>query len=626
MPVTVVEGRRLTLTNLDKVLYPATGTTKGELVHYYTVVASALLPHLRDRPVSFVRYPDGPSGGTFVAKHLPQGTPAWVATAATPSRSRGEPIRQVLIQDLPTLVWAANLVAELHTPQWREDAPGMADRLVFDLDPGAPADILACRDAARLLRDRLAADGLTAYPKTSGSKGLHLLVPIEATPSAEVTAYAKTLAEELSAENPRAIVAKMTKSARPGRVFVDFSQNAAAKTTASPYTARARDVPMVSTPVTWDELNAATTADDLVFTIDDVPERVREHGDLLAPMLNPRRAGTLPVSSAHAPRTRGAHSAKARRTARPAAPAPTKPADQPSPPTVRRALEPPVAVMRPKAVRDVPAEDALPGGTQYSLKLDGWRALAFIRGDEPPVLQARSKRDLAPGFPEVHDALRTLPDGVVLDGELCAWHEDRFAFGQLIRSPAARARDGAHIAYVAFDLLALPGHDIRDRPLRERWDLLTALLADAEPPLQLVMATNDRDEALSWRTALAPTGVEGLVAKGLGTPYAPMRHGGWLKIRDTDTIDVRVTAFSGTPRRPRTLVTELSDGTEALTSPQLDSRQAREVAATVANRTAAPVPHPDLGSVHPITPPTTAEVLRAPGRSPYVRFIRLRED
>lgn len=594
MPVTVVEGRRLTLTNLDKVLYPTTGTTKAELVHYYTAVASALLPHLRDRPVSFVRYPDGPGGDTFVAKHLPQGTPAWVATAATPSRSRGEPIRQVLIQDLPTLVWAANLVAELHTPQWREDEPGAADRLVFDLDPGAPADILACRDAARLLRDRLAADGLTAYPKTSGSKGLHLLVPITPAPSSDVTAYAKRLAAELAAAHPRLIVARMAKSARPGRVFVDYSQNAASKTTASPYTVRARETPTVSTPVTWDELDAATAPSDLVFTLDDVPERVRTHGDLLAPMLNPRRAGALPG---------------------------------PGRPVVERVLEPPVAVMRPRPVRDVPAEDALPGGTQYSLKLDGWRALAFVRGDEPPVLQARSERDLAPRFPEVHDVLRALPDGVVLDGELCAWHEGRFAFGQLIRSPKARARDGAQISYVAFDLLALPGHDLRSRPLRERWDLLTALLADATPPLQLVMATNDRSEALSWRTALAPTGVEGLVAKGLDTPYAPTRHNNWLKIRDTDTIDVRVTAYSGTPRRPRILVTELPDGTEALTSPQLDSRQAREAAATLAPRTAAtPIPHPDLGSVHPLTTPTTAEVLQPPTRTPYVHYLRLRED
>ncbi|HSA49859.1 MAG TPA: DNA ligase [Yinghuangia sp.] len=281
--------------------------------------------------------------------------------------------------------------------------------------------------------------------------------------------------------------------------------------------------------------------------------------------------------------------------------------------------------MRPKPVRDVPAEDALPGGTQYSIKLDGWRALAFARGDEPAVLQARSGRDLAPGFPELDDALRSLPDGAVLDGELCAWHEGRFAFGQLIRPPKARARDGAQIAYVAFDLLALPGHDIRDRPLRERWDLLTTLLSGVEPPLQLVMATNDRAEAMSWREALAPTGVEGLVAKGLGTPYRPTRHGGWLKVRDRETIDVQITAFSGTPRRPRTLVTELPDGTEALTSPQLDSRQAREVAAALTDRIHPPVDHADLGSVHPITP-LTAETQRDPGRSPYLRFIRLRGD
>ncbi|NUU22565.1 MAG: DNA ligase, partial [Streptomycetaceae bacterium] len=216
-------------------------------------------------------------------------------------------------------------------------------------------------------------------------------------------------------------------------------------------------------------------------------------------------------------------------------------------------------------------------------------------------------------------------DGVVLDGELCAWHAGRFAFGQLIRSARARERDDVQVAYVAFDLLALPGHDIRGRPLRERWDLLAALLADVHPLLQLVMATNDRAEAMSWREALAPTGVEGLVAKGLDTTYRPQTRGSWLKVRDTDTVDAEVVAYTGTPRRPRALIVQLADGTEALTSPQLDARQAREVAEATAHRTHPPHDHPEHGLVHP-TDPLPAEVLRDPGRTPYVRFVRLRGD
>ncbi|MCF2526481.1 ATP-dependent DNA ligase [Yinghuangia soli] len=281
--------------------------------------------------------------------------------------------------------------------------------------------------------------------------------------------------------------------------------------------------------------------------------------------------------------------------------------------------------MRPKAAREVPAADALPGGVQYSIKLDGFRAVAFARGSAPAVLQSRSERDLAPDFPDIARALAALPDGLVLDGELCAWHEGRFAFGQLVRSSRARARDEVAVAYVAFDLLAIPGHDVRDRPLRERWGLLQAALAGTGPPLQIVLATTDRAEALTWREALAPTGVEGLVAKGLDTAYRPKARPGWVKIRDTDTVDALVVAYTGTPRRPRALIAELADGTRALTAPQLDARQAREIAEAAAGRSRPPEDDPEHGPLHPVDP-LPAEVLRDPGRTPYVRFVRLRGD
>ncbi|OON81179.1 non-homologous end-joining DNA ligase [Streptomyces tsukubensis] len=291
-PITEVAGRRLSLSNLEKVLYPADGFTKGELLHYYATVEAALLPHLRDRPASFLRYPDGPDGQRFFSKNVPPGTPEWVRTAEVP-HTEG-PARQVVVQDLPTLMWAANLVTEFHTPQWRAENPGVADRLVLDLDPGAPATVVECCRVALLLRERLAADGLTAYAKTSGSKGLHLLVALEPTPSEQVTAYAKELAVEAERDRPESVVHRMTRSLRPGKVFVDFSQNAAAKTTATPYTLRAGREPTVSAPLTWEEVEACVQPEGLVVRAGDVPERLDRLGELLAPVVDGSAAAALP--------------------------------------------------------------------------------------------------------------------------------------------------------------------------------------------------------------------------------------------------------------------------------------------------------------------------------------------
>ncbi|GAA4900634.1 non-homologous end-joining DNA ligase [Streptomyces coeruleoprunus] len=282
-PITEVEGRRLALSNLDKVIHPATGTTKGEILHYYATVADVLLPHLRGRPLSFLRYPDGPDGQVFFTKNPPPGTPDWVSTVPVP-RTDDPGARQVMVEDLPSLMWAANLVVEFHTPQWLADTPAVADRLVFDLDPGAPATVVDCCRVALWLRERLAADGLDAYAKTSGAKGLHLYAAVEPMPSDEVSAYAKHLAQEAEAELPKLVVHRMAKALRPGKVFVDHSQNAAAKTTAAPYTLRAREQPAVSAPVTWEEVEACGSPGQLVFLLGDMAARVQRYGDLLAPL------------------------------------------------------------------------------------------------------------------------------------------------------------------------------------------------------------------------------------------------------------------------------------------------------------------------------------------------------
>ncbi|MFJ9250042.1 non-homologous end-joining DNA ligase [Streptomyces sp. NPDC101776] len=291
-PITEVEGRRVALSNLDKVLYPATGFTKGEVLHYYATTADVLLPHLRDRPVSFLRYPDGPDGQRFFTKNVPPGTPDWVTTAEVP-RSEG-PARMVLVQDLASLMWAANLVTEFHTPQWVIGAAGLADRLVFDLDPGVPATVVECCEVALWLRERLAVDGISAYVKTSGAKGLHLLAGVVPVSSERAVSYAKELAVEAEAALPRLVVHRMTRSLRAGKVFVDWSQNAARKTTATAYTLRARGEPGVSAPVTWEEVGACRSVRQLDFVAPDMGVRLAEYGDLLGALLDGGRVGVVP--------------------------------------------------------------------------------------------------------------------------------------------------------------------------------------------------------------------------------------------------------------------------------------------------------------------------------------------
>ncbi|MGK5551259.1 non-homologous end-joining DNA ligase [Actinomadura kijaniata] len=287
-----VEGRELSLSSLDKDLYPE--FTKGEVVDYYTRIAPVMLPHLRDRPATRIRFPDGIDGTSFVEKNAPSGTPDWVRTVtlATPGSSRGrDTLDFVVVDDLPTLVWCAQMAAlELHVPQWTVGPRGgrrKPDLMVFDLDPGAPASIMEACEVALLLRDLLAADGLTAHPKTSGKKGLHLYVPIAETDRAEE--YARQAAYRLATDHKDLVVARMERQVRRDRVFVDWSQNNPAKTTVAPYSLRAAERPSVSTPITWEELEDARRPSDLVFTAPDVLDRVAEHGDLLEPLLKERR-------------------------------------------------------------------------------------------------------------------------------------------------------------------------------------------------------------------------------------------------------------------------------------------------------------------------------------------------
>jgi bifunctional non-homologous end joining protein LigD len=288
-----VDGHTLKLSNLDKVLYPRTGTTKGEVLNYYAQVAPVMLPLLTDRPVTRVRWPNGVERDRFFEKNAPAGTPRWVRTADVPTTGsrgdsrHGDRLVFPIIDDLATLTWAANLAAlELHVHQWTVDSKGKprgADRLVIDLDPGEGAGLHECCQVALLVRDRLTERRLDARPVTSGSKGLHLYAHLPRRQDSEKTSEtAKAIAEELQEEHPKQVTATMTKARRSGKVFLDWSQNAGSKTTVSPYSLRGVERPLVATPVTWDEVQEG--ADDPLgldqFRYDEVLERVEEHGDL----------------------------------------------------------------------------------------------------------------------------------------------------------------------------------------------------------------------------------------------------------------------------------------------------------------------------------------------------------
>jgi bifunctional non-homologous end joining protein LigD len=289
-----VEGRELGLSNLEKVLYPRSGFTKGELIEWYARIGEVLLPHLRGRPLTMKRYPDGVEAGHFYEKRCPKHRPEWVRTAKVWSERHGEEIDYCLVEDLSTLVWAANLAdLELHTSLSLAAAIERPTAVVFDLDPGAPADVLDCAQVAIWIRGMFEQLGLSAYAKTSGSKGIQVYVPL----NTEVTytqtkPFAKAVAETLEAKFPERIVSRMAKSRRNGRVLIDWSQNDPHKTTVSVYSLRARERPTVSTPLEWDELAEALAESEaslLVFDHEAVLQRVEERGDLFAPLLSERQ-------------------------------------------------------------------------------------------------------------------------------------------------------------------------------------------------------------------------------------------------------------------------------------------------------------------------------------------------
>lgn len=526
-PLVDVDGRRLRLTNLDKVLYPETGTTKGDVIHYYAAIAPALLPHLAERPVTRKRWPDGVGSAAapieaFFEKDLGMGVPDWVLRQ-TILHSGGEK-RYPVVTDRATLVWLAQTAAlELHVPQWRFDTERRPTRMVLDFDPGEGTGLVECAQVALWAKAILDDMGLATFPVTSGSKGIHVYAPLDGRLSSDqVSDVAHELARALETDHPDDVTSTMSKARRVGKVFIDWSQNNAKKTTISPYSLRGTARPFAAAPRTWDEI-AAPGLIQLEFS--DVLDRFENAGDLLWAL--------DPSPAVRPPEPLRAH----------------------------------IDLALAKASERLPEAAVLPGGSRYEPKLDGWRTAAVVDADRV-TLWSRQKTNLTDSFPDVAAALaEQAPPGVVLDGELVHWKDGRLDFDALQRRFAsgktrrAKLVDEEPIDFVVFDLLASGGRDVRGLPYDERRRLLEQAAAGWRPPLSVVDATSDSGEARRWFEELPARGIEGLVVKGGAQPYRGGQRD-WIKVKHRDSFEVVAGAVTGTLSQPGELILGRYEGSE----------------------------------------------------------------
>lgn len=728
-----VDGRRLRVSNLEKVLYPETGTTKADVIRYYTAIAPVLIPYAANRPLTRKRWPNGVGTESaplpaFFEKDLGGGVPDWVQRR--PLQHSSGPKVYPLVEDRPTLAWLAQAAAlELHVPQWQFARTGgqrNPDRMVIDFDPGPGVDLPVTAQVVLLAKEILDGMGLTPYPLTSGSKGIHVYAALDGRlTSDQVSRVAHELARALEADHPDLIVSDMKKSLREGKVLIDWSQNNAKKTTIAPYSLRGRPHPTVAAPRTWEEL-----ADPRLRHLDfeEVLERVARDGDLLAPLLRSRDAGLEPtpehmaafqataaaadrlatyrsmrdasktpepvpadlgmpgsgrsfvIQEHHARRLhydfrlehdgvlvswaipkgpptdpkvnhlavptedhpleygtfegeipKGEYGAgevriwdageydaekwrdgeeviatlrgrpdgglggeprrfalirtgqagdeknwmihlmaprasRAGRRPEPdrapgpdSAPPPGTGTDAASADRVPAAFTRPFPLMLARAADRIPGPKALPGGTRWEPKWDGFRT-AIVRDADDPHLWSRQQKDLTAAFRELADAAAAqLPPGCVLDGEAVRWSGDRLDFDALQRRLTASSRSLRHLVqtepatYVAFDLLAVAGRDLREHPHWVRRRLLEELATDWKPPLSLSPSTGDRAVAEGWMHDLAVAGVEGIVAKGADQPYVGGRRE-WVKVRHRDTVELVAAAVTGTLTDPGELI------------------------------------------------------------------------
>ncbi|MHC9043748.1 non-homologous end-joining DNA ligase [Microbacterium saperdae] len=516
-----IDGRRLRVTNLDKVVYPETGTTKGEIIAYYSAIAPQLLPLLAGRPVTRKRWVEGVGttdapADAFFTKQLERGAPEWIPRREIQHSDGAK--EYPLVQDVPTLVWLAQVAAiELHVPQWRfapDGLPGRPDRLVLDLDPGPGVDLAQCAAVARIARGILTGMGLDPLPVTSGSKGIHLYaaLPGEQT-SDEISAVVKELARLIEGEHPDLATATMAKAVRGGRVFLDWSQNNGKKTTISPYSLRGRAQPWVAAPRTWEELDDPDLAQ---LDLDTVLARAEAGIDPLAGLRGDAPAVVSPAAPRHPHRY-------ARASAAPASGAQA-------------------ATLAPMlAENGTPAlARSLSDPSWVEVKWDGIRAVGTWSNGRM-LLHARSGIDITARYPELTaDGAPFLPvSDAIVDGEIVAFDaQGRPSFSLLqnrmhLTRPREIEREVVRtpIVYVLFDLLRLDGHDLTDMPLRQRRTLLHDLAEGLDAPVQIPPVFDDVDAALA---ASREFGLEGVVAKDPSSRYRPgQRSPSWLKLKHT---------------------------------------------------------------------------------------------
>lgn len=525
-PQTVtLDGHRLRLTHPDKVVYPETGTTKAEVIQYLVSIAPTLLPHLWGRVVTRKRWVGGVGtvghpGEVFFEKNLPTSAPRWIARQEV--QHHGHAAEYPLLQRPADLAWIGQVNAlELHVPQWRippEGEPSHPDRLVLDLDPGPGAGLAECAAVAHEARALLADVGLTAWPVTSGSKGLHLYAALDGTHDSDyVNTFAKTLAKALESQLPELVVSSMTRSIRRNKVLVDWSQNNGNKTTISPYSLRGTALPHVAAPRDWDEID-----DDLQqLRFDEVLDRVAASGDLLADLA---ASATLVTEATPAE--------------------PVEPDRAQQPPGHNRAVM--------LASTGQPSAVSSAGQWAYEMKWDGIRALATVDASGARLV-TRNGNDVSSSYPEIVAALTSADLGdAVLDGEIVALGPNGAPdFGLLqqrmgvtrpmeVRSAAARAP--AH--YLAFDLVQQAGRSLRSESYDQRRAALDSLqIGDADAAVLRVPPAfdGDLDAAISSSLAL---GLEGVIAKRRGSTYRAGRSTAWIKIKHQRMQDVVICGWS----------------------------------------------------------------------------------
>ncbi|MBO0853853.1 MAG: non-homologous end-joining DNA ligase [Nocardia sp.] len=485
-----VGGIEVGITNLDKVLYPATGTTKGQVIDYFTAIAPALLPHIADRPVTRKRWPNGVRETSFFEKNLASHAPTWIRRETQVHGSR--PVTYPIIDSAAGVAWLGQQAAlEIHVPQWRfvDRAPGPATRLVFDLDPGEGTGLAECARVALWIRETVRGVGLDAYPVTSGSKGIHLYVPLDRElGAAGASTVAKQLATGLARLHPELVTTTMAKAARPGRIFLDWSQNNPAKTTIAPYSLRGREHPTVAAPRTWTEIEDIDGLRHLNF--EEVLERWHRDGDLLRDLDPP-----LPQRISPSPA----------RTATP------------------RTLSPMLATSGDVASLD--ARDWV-----FETKWDGFRILVSI-DDDGVLVRSRAGNTVTERYSRLAALGRELAGHrVVLDGEAVVLDADGRSDLPLLQSHPERA------ILVAFDVLYLDGTSLLRKRFSDRRQILEVLAEQAPSLLVSPPLRGSGAQALAYSRE---HGLEGVVAKRKDSVYLPGRRGqAWVKTRNWRTLEV----------------------------------------------------------------------------------------